>query len=136
MVNQRAREGSYQPDGLHRSMDTLHRGRGEIHCTISGAFIMTTSPQVIDIGVLLIPGYQWLDASGPIDYINNHSHDMVKLLTVPETLLAKAPIINWHYISSMGNLEQVPASSGPPHVPTTTFIDCPTIDYLGGRYCR
>lgn len=55
---------------------------------------------------------------------------MVKVIAVPETMLAKAPIINWHYISSEGNLDQVPASSGPPHVPTTTFSDCPTIDYL------
>ncbi|RXW20416.1 hypothetical protein EST38_g5440 [Candolleomyces aberdarensis] len=91
---------------------------------------MLFSPQSITFAVLLIPGYQWLDIVGPIAYINTHSHAVMQMPVVPESIRAKAPVINWHYISSEGNLNPVSASAGPPHIPTANFTSCPPIDYL------
>ncbi|KAJ2926509.1 hypothetical protein H1R20_g10579, partial [Candolleomyces eurysporus] len=82
---------------------------------------MLFSPKNITFGVLLIPGYQWLDAVGSVDYINSHSHAMMQMPAATESLRAKAPIINWHYISSEGNLNPVSGSAGPPHIPTVNF---------------
>lgn len=69
------------------------------------------SPQTLHIGLLLFPGYQWLDAAGAVDYLNNHSQTMMKALKVPEAILKVTPIIEWHYISS--DLTPIKASSGP-----------------------
>ncbi|RXW20418.1 hypothetical protein EST38_g5442 [Candolleomyces aberdarensis] len=91
---------------------------------------MLFSPKNITFGVLLIPGYQWLDAVGPVDYINSHSHAMMQMPAATESLRAKAPIINWHYISSEGNFNPISASAGPPHIPTVNFTSCPPLDYL------
>ncbi|KAJ2917887.1 hypothetical protein MD484_g2507, partial [Candolleomyces efflorescens] len=83
---------------------------------------------VLNFGVLFIENYQWLDAVGFIDYLNTHSHNYLKQLNPP--LAAGVPIMNWHYLSSTGDLEDIKASAGPPHRPTTTFADCPELDYL------
>jgi len=85
-------------------------------------------PQTLHIGLLLFPSYQWLDAAGPVDYLNNHSQWMMKLLHVPEAILDKAPIIEWYYISS--DLTPIRASSGPIQTPSCTYADCPQLDYL------
>ncbi|KAJ2915496.1 hypothetical protein MD484_g4893, partial [Candolleomyces efflorescens] len=94
--------------------------------------IETPSPEVpvLNFGVLLLPDYQWLDAAGSVDYLNQHSYAMFKLFRAPPHLLAQVPIMKWHYLSSTGDLEDVPASSGPPSRPTTTFAECPELDYL------
>lgn len=90
----------------------------------------------IEFGVLLPPKYQLLDAIGPVDYINNHSYETLSWGTefsptgIPEALLKRAPKIKWHWISALGNLEPVPASSGPPLTPTATFKTVPQLDYL------
>ncbi|KAH6907996.1 ThiJ/PfpI [Coprinopsis sp. MPI-PUGE-AT-0042] len=70
---------------------------------------------VYDIGVLMFPDYQWLDAVGPIDYLNTHKR-----------LVNKAFVIRWHYLSATGTLDPVQATSGPPQHPTTTFKTCPS----------
>ena len=86
------------------------------------------SPQTLHIGLLLFPQYQWLDAAGAVDYLNNHSHTMMKLLNAPEAILDISPIIEWYYISS--DLTPVKASSGPLQTPSCTYADCPELDYL------
>jgi transcriptional regulator GlxA family with amidase domain len=86
------------------------------------------SPQTLHIGLLLFPGYQWLDAAGAIDYLNNHSHAMMRLLNVPQAILDISPIIEWYYISS--DLTPIKASSGPLQTPSCTYADCPELDYL------
>ncbi|KAF8883345.1 ThiJ/PfpI [Gymnopilus junonius] len=86
------------------------------------------SPPTLRFGLLLFPGYQWLDAAGTADYINNHSRAMVKLMGVPQEVIDKAPVIEWHYISN--NFKPIQASSGPPQIPTNTYKDCPELDYL------
>jgi len=86
------------------------------------------SPHTLHFGLLLLPEFQWLDAVGPVDYINNHSYAMVKRLGASQEVVDKAPVIEWHYISH--NLEPVQASSGPPQPPTKTYKDCPELDYL------
>ncbi|KAF8882911.1 class I glutamine amidotransferase-like protein [Gymnopilus junonius] len=86
------------------------------------------APPTLHFGLLLLPGYQWLDAAGPVDYIDNHSYPMIKRLGVPQEVFDKAPVIEWHYISN--NLELVYATSGPPQQPTKTYNDCPELDYL------
>ncbi|PPQ72769.1 hypothetical protein CVT26_003153 [Gymnopilus dilepis] len=86
------------------------------------------SQETIHFGVLFFPLFQWLDAVGPIDYINNHSKGMLTLLGLPKEMIDKAPVIEWHYISH--NLEPVDASSGPRQQPSNTYDDCPDLDYL------
>jgi len=86
------------------------------------------SSQTLHIGLLLFPLYQWLDAAGSVDYLNNHSQMMMKFLGVPKETVDKAPIIVWHYISS--DLTPVQASSGPLQIPSCTYADCPPLDYL------
>ncbi|KAF4611015.1 hypothetical protein D9613_006528 [Agrocybe pediades] len=83
---------------------------------------------VLNFGLLLLPEYQWLDAAGPVDYINNHSRFMISILGHPESLLDKAPIINWHYISH--DMSPVRSTSGPIQLPSCTYEDCPPLDYL------
>jgi hypothetical protein len=39
----------------------------------------------------LLPEYQWLDAAGSVDYINNHSRRRVPRHGVPPTVLDNAP---------------------------------------------
>ncbi|KAJ3502717.1 hypothetical protein NLJ89_g8758 [Agrocybe chaxingu] len=84
--------------------------------------------QNLSFGVLLLPNFQWLDACGPVDYINNHSQAMLKFLQQPDETISKGPIITWHYIST--DLMPVRASSGPLMIPSTTYADCPPLDYL------
>ncbi|KAH9479894.1 Isonitrile hydratase [Psilocybe cubensis] len=87
------------------------------------------SPKVFNMGLILIqPEFQWLDASGPVDYINNHSRAMISHLHLPGDITDKAPIINWHYISS--DLTPVQPTSGPLQVPTCTFATCPPLDFI------
>lgn len=86
------------------------------------------SPDTLHIGLLLFPGYQWLDAAGSIDYFNNHSQAIIKNFNVPKDILDQAPIIEWHYISS--DLTPIQATSGPLQIPSCTFADCPPLDYL------
>ncbi|KAJ3520659.1 hypothetical protein NMY22_g12657 [Coprinellus aureogranulatus] len=95
---------------------------------------MTEPSKPLEFGVFLPPKYQWLDATGAIDFLNSHSYDylswVVTFAPIPDSLLKKAPVINWHWISSAGNLEPVPASSGPPITPTKTFKTAPQLDYI------
>ncbi|PPQ91193.1 hypothetical protein CVT25_001208 [Psilocybe cyanescens] len=87
------------------------------------------APQVFNMGLILIqPAFQWLDAAGPVDHINNHSQEMVKYLNLPKSITDKAPIINWHYISS--DLTPVQPTSGPLQIPTCTFDNCPPLDFI------
>jgi len=86
------------------------------------------SPHTLHIGLLLFPVYQWLDAAGSVDYLNNHSQEMMKVLNVPKAILDKAPIIIWHYISS--DLTPIQGTSGPLQIPSCTYADCPPLDYL------
>lgn len=96
---------------------------------------MSDSAKPLEFGVLLPPKYQLLDAIGPVDYLNNHSYESLSWAAsfspIPlDHLLNKAPKINWHWISALGDLEPVPASSGPPLPPTATFKTVPQLDYL------
>jgi len=86
------------------------------------------STQTLNLGLLLLPEYQWLDAAGPVDYINNHSRKMMSYAQLPPAILDKAPIMNWHYISN--DLTPVRATSGPLQQPSCTFDTCPQLDYL------
>lgn len=95
---------------------------------------MSDSTKAIEFGVLMPPSYQWLDAAGPIDYINSHSYNYFESLSssnmLPADLLKKAPVINWHWISTTGDLQPVTPSAGPIQYPTTTLESCPQLDYL------
>jgi transcriptional regulator GlxA family with amidase domain len=84
-------------------------------------------PRSLNLGLLLLPEYQWLDAAGPVDYINNQSHNMISRLGIPH-LVDKAPVMNWHYISQ--DLTPVSATSGPAQTPSCTYDTCPKLDYL------
>ncbi|KAF6764342.1 ThiJ/PfpI [Ephemerocybe angulata] len=84
----------------------------------------------IEFGLLLPPDYQWLDAAGPVDYINQHNQTLLKLVGFPDAIVKKAPVINWHYISWLGDLKPIRSTSGPMQTPSTTFKDCPSLDYL------
>lgn len=87
------------------------------------------SAQVLNLGLILIPGYQWLDGAGPVDYLNNHSKALASLLrTLPKSTYDKAPIMKWHYISS--DLTPVQATSGPLQLPSCTYADCPPLDCI------
>jgi len=83
------------------------------------------------MGLLYLPDFQWLDAVGPVDILNNHSRNYLASLAgvrVPQHISEKAPFINWHYISS--DMEPVQATAGAPQHPTTTYKDCPPLDYI------
>ncbi|KAF8171106.1 class I glutamine amidotransferase-like protein [Pholiota molesta] len=86
------------------------------------------APQTIHFGLLLLPAYQWLDAAGSVDFINSHTQFLMRVLRVDEAIVAKAPSIEWHYISH--DLKPVQATSGPAGIPTNTYADCPALDYL------
>ncbi|KAF9010728.1 ThiJ/PfpI [Cyathus striatus] len=83
---------------------------------------------VINFGVLLLPEFQLLDATGPIDHINSHSKHYLSSVQTP--LADKAPVIKWHYISYTQDLTPMAATSGPLLIPTCTYADCPPLDYL------
>ncbi|KAF9529589.1 class I glutamine amidotransferase-like protein [Crepidotus variabilis] len=88
-----------------------------------------TDQKSLSFGVLLLPGFQILDAVGPVDFINSHSQQFLKFVSLaPSSLVAKAPSIEWHYISH--SLEPVQTTSFPVQHPTTTFKECPKLDYL------
>lgn len=89
-----------------------------------------TTARTYTFGVLMFPGFQWLDAVGPIDYLHSHSREVLEALKFPPQLVQKAFITKWHYLSSTGTLDPVQATSGPPQNPTTTFATCPKLDYL------
>lgn len=88
----------------------------------------------IEFGVLLPHAYQWLDATGPVDYLNSNTQAFMTgaagFAHLPEAFIKKAPIINWHYISATGDLQPVEATSGPPLTPTKNFTSAPQLDYL------
>ncbi|PPQ73031.1 hypothetical protein CVT25_007581, partial [Psilocybe cyanescens] len=87
------------------------------------------SPPELNIGLILFPSYQWLDAAGCVDYLYNHSRTaLAPLFESNPALVAKAPTMNWHYISSDRSLVQ--ATSGPPQLPTATYDDCPALDII------
>ncbi|KAF9007079.1 ThiJ/PfpI [Cyathus striatus] len=87
---------------------------------------MTSS--VLNIGVLFLPQFQLLDATGPIDYLNNSTKEQLSIARSP--LAEKAPVINWHFISYTPDLTPIVATSGPQLTPTCTYADCPPLDYL------
>jgi len=87
------------------------------------------SIKTVDLG-LLLPEYQWLDAAGSVDYINNHSRRMASRRGVPSAILDKAPIMNWHITSKFKDLTPVYATSGPPQQPICTYDTYPQLDYL------
>ena len=94
---------------------------------------MSESTKPIEFGVLLPQKFQLLDAVGPIDFINNISYGYLSgfdFVTLPEAILKKAPVINWHWISAAGDLKPVTASIGPPFTPTATFESAPQLDYI------
>ncbi|KAF8883347.1 ThiJ/PfpI [Gymnopilus junonius] len=82
----------------------------------------------IHFGVLLLPDFQLLDAAGPIDYINTHSNGYLKRVPFAESMADKAPVIEWHFIST--DLTPMQPASGPAQVPTNTYDDCPELDYI------
>lgn len=86
------------------------------------------SSQTLYFGVLLLPGYQWLDSAGAVDYLNNHSQAYMKFCGLSDDIIAKGPILKWYYISS--DFNPIQPTSGPPQHPTHTYADCPHIDYL------
>lgn len=86
------------------------------------------SPPKLSFAVILLPDYQWLDAAGPIDYLNNHSQARLTAMNSDPKLVAKAPILTWYYVAS--TLDPVPASSGPKETPTHTFETCPPVNYV------
>lgn len=88
-----------------------------------------SSPQDLNIGLILFPGYQWLDAAGCVDYLFNHSREaLAPLFKNNPTLVANAPSMKWHYISS--DRTHIRATSGPPQLPTATYDDCAALDIL------
>jgi len=85
--------------------------------------------ETLNMGLLLLPEFQWLDAAGPVDLLTNHSFEFISRGGgVPQEIVDKAPNMNWYYISS--DLKPVQAYSGPPMLPTTTFQTCPSLNYL------
>lgn len=119
--------------GSHKAETKKYKGIPVVEqetIRVQSLYTMTSqySSQTLHFGVLLFPNYQWLDAAGPVDYINNHSQAYLKFCQDDGKTVAKAPIIVWHYISS--DLELVHTTSGPPGYPTCTYADCPEIDYL------
>lgn len=86
-------------------------------------------PKELNIGLVLIPGYQWLDAAGPVDYLNNHSNAIASLVrSLPKSTKDKAPIMRWHYISS--DLSPIHSTSGPLQIPSCTYANCPPLDCI------
>ncbi|KAF6744088.1 ThiJ/PfpI [Ephemerocybe angulata] len=85
--------------------------------------------KAIQIGVLLLHSYQWLDLVGPVDYIQTHSQKFLSDVA-PPALVAKAPNITWHYVSESNDFSPIVATSGPPQIATTTFEKVPKLDYL------
>ncbi|KAF6744199.1 ThiJ/PfpI [Ephemerocybe angulata] len=88
-----------------------------------------TTLNAIQFGVLLLKSYQFQDLVGPVDYLNTHTHSFLDGIA-PPAIVAKAPNITWHYISEYNDFSPITASSGPPQIPTTTFNQTPTLDYL------
>ncbi|EDR05719.1 uncharacterized protein LACBIDRAFT_236989 [Laccaria bicolor S238N-H82] len=86
------------------------------------------SPPNLSFAVILLPGFQWLDAAGPVDYLNDHSQARLRGRGADPALVAKAPILTWYYVAS--TLDPIPASSGPKQPPTHTFATCPRVDYV------
>ena len=89
---------------------------------------MVSTSQILKFGLLLLPGYQWLDAAESVDLINTHSQAMLKLIGSPQALVDKAPDIHWSYVSH--DFSPINATSGPPQTPTETYETCPQLDYL------
>ncbi|KAF9035530.1 ThiJ/PfpI [Panaeolus papilionaceus] len=83
-----------------------------------------------DIGILMLPYFQFLDMAGPIDLIANISIQTIEALQIPapQRAIDNAPIINYHYISS--TMDPVKATSGPLLPPTHTYDTCPRLDWL------
>lgn len=85
-------------------------------------------PKTLHAGLLLMHDYQWLDAAGAVDYLNNHSQEFLRGVRQEPDLVARGHVIIWHYIAE--DLKPVQASSGPAGIPTCTFTDCPPLDLL------
>ncbi|PPQ91194.1 hypothetical protein CVT25_001211 [Psilocybe cyanescens] len=87
------------------------------------------SPQELSVGLILLPEHQWLDAAGCTDYLFNHSYAILSQLYASNpSLVAKAPRMKFHYISS--DLSPINASSGAPQTPSCTFDGCPFVDII------
>ena len=70
-----------------------------------------------------------IDGVGPIEYIESHTQATLRNAGgVPEDISSKGANIVWHYIHS--DLSPVQPSTGSPQYPTTTYRDCPELDYL------
>ena len=90
---------------------------------------MSTTPRPnLSVAVILLSGYQWLDAAGPVDYLNNHSQAVLRAIDSDPALVTKAPILTWYFVAS--TLDPILTSSGPKQTPTHTFATCPHVDYI------
>lgn len=87
----------------------------------------STATDPISLGVLLFKDYQVLDAIGPIDLIHSITKSFVASLDRHD-LVAKAPAINFHYISH--DMEPIQPAGGPLQLPTCTYETCPRLDHL------
>jgi len=88
---------------------------------------MSLAGKTVHIGVVLFPTYQLLDATGPIDFLNNHTPILCSFFQ-RESLIPKATNIKWSYIAE--TLDLVQPSSGPAQQPTHTFSNPPPDDQL------
>ncbi|PPQ74127.1 hypothetical protein CVT24_012839 [Panaeolus cyanescens] len=86
--------------------------------------------QTWNIGVLMLPYFQFLDMAGPIDLIGNISLQTIQAynLPLPPHIVDNAPIVNFYYISS--TMDPVKATTGPMLAPTHTYDTCPQLDWL------
>jgi len=86
------------------------------------------TPKTYNMGLVLLPTYQWVDASGPVDYLNSHSQSYLSMLPLPQSIMDRVPFMHWHCISS--DLTPMRGRSGPVQIPTCTYEDCPPLDYI------
>lgn len=94
----------------------------------SGQIPHVEADRKIDIGFLLIP-YQALDAIGPMDIIQNISAEMITLMgSAEKAKTLDAPTVAFHHIAP--NMEPVLTTGNLRVSPTTTYKDCPDLDYL------
>lgn len=84
--------------------------------------------QEISFGILL-PPIQALDFVGPMDILSSTNYKYVSRYFSEEQVTEwKPPQITFHFIGP--NMDLVPSSGGFRLPPTTTFTDCPPLDYL------
>lgn len=86
--------------------------------------------QTLHFGLLLLPEFQWLDAAGPVDFLNSHSKLYLEALHMDEALIARAPIMEWHFISNDLKPVNTGVFKGLAITPTDTYASVPALDYL------